>query len=76
MSKTVLFPTIALATITSLLIYFKHDSLQYNISKSKSRKFEWMKGARIYQVFIDRFAGHKSNYTNEELRMKFFKWKY
>ena len=30
-----------------------------------------MKGAKIYQVFIDRFAGHKANYTNEELRKDF-----
>ena len=70
-TKAVLFPTIVLSIISALLVYYQYDYLQYYISKSKSTKFEWMKGARIYQVFIDRFAGHKSNYTNDELRMNF-----
>ena len=34
-------------------------------------KFSFMKGAKIYQVFIDRFAGHKEKYTPNELRKDF-----
>lgn len=30
-----------------------------------------MEGAKIYQVFIDRFAGHKENFSDEELRKDF-----
>ena len=33
--------------------------------------FQWIEGAKIYQVFIDRFAGHKEKYTDEELRKNF-----
>ena len=33
--------------------------------------FEWIKGAKIYQVFTDRFAGHKEKFTDEELRKDF-----
>ena len=31
----------------------------------------WMKGAKIYQVFLDRFAGHKTTFTEDELRKGF-----
>ena len=37
----------------------------------KSKRFEVFNGRRIYQVFIDRFAGHKTEYTDEELRKGF-----
>ncbi len=33
--------------------------------------FTWFKNARIYQVFIDRFAGYKTNYSEEELKTQF-----
>ncbi len=33
--------------------------------------FTWFKNARIYQVFIDRFAGYKTNYTEQELKTQF-----
>ena len=33
--------------------------------------FAWIKGAKIYQVFLDRFAGHKESFTEEELRKGF-----
>ena len=39
--------------------------------KQRNSNFKWMEGAKIYQVFIDRFAGHKEKYTNEELRKNF-----
>ena len=38
---------------------------------SESNNFDWIKGAKIYQVFLDRFAGHKSTYTEDELRKGF-----
>ena len=40
-------------------------------SDKKKGNFKWMEGARIYQVFTDRFAGHKENYTEDELRKDF-----
>ena len=39
--------------------------------KQDNNNFKWMEGAKIYQVFIDRFAGHKEKYTDEELRKNF-----
>ena len=33
--------------------------------------FTWFKNARIYQIFIDRFAGYKTNYSEEELKTQF-----
>ena len=33
--------------------------------------FAWIKGAKIYQVFLDRFAGHKEKFTEDELRKGF-----
>ena len=33
--------------------------------------FAWIKGAKIYQVFLDRFAGHKESFTEDELRKGF-----
>ena len=41
------------------------------MSSQKKHNFDWIKGAKIYQVFIDRFAGHKKTYTDEELRKDF-----
>ena len=40
-------------------------------AEESKNNFQWMKGAKIYQVFIDRFAGHKENYTDDELRKDF-----
>ena len=37
----------------------------------KEKRFEVLKGRRIYQIFIDRFAGHKTEYTEEELKKGF-----
>ena len=34
-------------------------------------KFKWIRGAKIYQVFLDRFAGHKETFTEDELRKGF-----
>ena len=34
-------------------------------------KFSWIRGAKIYQVFLDRFAGHKEKFTEDELRKGF-----
>ena len=33
--------------------------------------FTWFKNARIYQIFIDRYAGIKENYNEEELKTSF-----
>ena len=41
------------------------------VSEDKESNFKWMEGAKIYQVFTDRFAGHKEKYTDEELRKDF-----
>ena len=41
------------------------------MSAQEKNNFEWIKGAKIYQVFIDRFAGHKEKYSDEELRKDF-----
>ena len=41
------------------------------MKESMENPFEWIKGAKIYQVFIDRFAGHKEKFTEEELRKNF-----
>ena len=38
---------------------------------SSEDNFAWIRGARIYQVFLDRFAGHKPVFTEEELRKGF-----
>ena len=38
---------------------------------SEEKNFDWIKGAKIYQVFLDRFAGHKSIFTEDELRKGF-----
>ena len=37
----------------------------------KNHNFNWIKGAKIYQVFTDRFSGYKKDYTDEELRKGF-----
>ena len=34
-------------------------------------KYAWIRGAKIYQVFLDRFAGHKEAFTEDELRKGF-----
>ena len=34
-------------------------------------KYAWIRGAKIYQVFLDRFAGHKEVFTEDELRKGF-----
>ena len=34
-------------------------------------KYDWIRGAKIYQVFLDRFAGHKEAFTEDELRKGF-----
>jgi glycosidase len=39
--------------------------------KKDENNFKWMEGAKIYQVFTDRFAGHKEKYTDDELRKNF-----
>ena len=39
--------------------------------KEVGNNFKWMEGAKIYQVFTDRFAGHKEKYTDDELRKNF-----
>jgi glycosidase len=41
------------------------------MSAQEKHNFDWIKGAKIYQVFTDRFAGHKKTYTDEELRKDF-----
>ena len=41
------------------------------MSKEAKSNFEWIKGAKIYQVFTDRFNGYKTNYSEEELRKDF-----
>ena len=38
---------------------------------SSEDNFAWIRGAKIYQVFLDRFAGHKEKFTEEELRKGF-----
>ena len=38
---------------------------------SSEDKFKWIRGAKIYQVFLDRFAGHKEVFTEDELRKGF-----
>ena len=38
---------------------------------SSEDKFKWIRGAKIYQVFLDRFAGHKEKFTEDELRKGF-----
>ena len=38
---------------------------------SKEEDMAWMKGMKIYQVFLDRFAGHKEVFTEDELRKGF-----
>ena len=38
---------------------------------SSEDKFAWIRGAKIYQVFLDRFAGHKEAFTEDELRKGF-----
>ena len=38
---------------------------------SKNEETAWMKGMKIYQVFLDRFAGHKNTFTEDELRKGF-----
>ena len=40
-------------------------------SVENENNFNWMEGAKIYQVFTDRFAGHKEKYTDDELRKDF-----
>ena len=34
--------------------------------------FYWIRGAKIHQIFTDRFAGHKEKFTEEELRKVFY----
>ena len=41
------------------------------MSSQQKSNFDWIRGARIYQVFTDRFAGHKEKFTEEELRKDF-----
>ena len=41
------------------------------MTSQTKNSFEWIKGAKIYQVFTDRFAGHKEKFTDEELRKDF-----
>ena len=38
---------------------------------SSEDKYAWIRGAKIYQVFLDRFAGHKEVFTEDELRKGF-----
>ena len=38
---------------------------------SSEENYAWMKGAKIYQVFLDRFAGHKEKFTEDEVRKGF-----
>ena len=38
---------------------------------SNKEDMAWMKGMKIYQVFLDRFAGHKEVFTEDELRKGF-----
>ena len=38
---------------------------------SNKEDMAWMKGMKIYQVFLDRFAGHKEAFTEDELRKGF-----
>ena len=44
---------------------------EIEIREEKENPFEWIEGLKIYQVFIDRFAGHKEMFTEDELRKDF-----
>ena len=39
--------------------------------EKEEKSYKWMEGAKIYQVFTDRFAGHKEKYTDDELKKNF-----
>ena len=63
---------IALIVGASQLDKIKESISSFFGNKTKTTtKYGWFEGAKIYQVFIDRFAGHKANYTEEELRKLF-----
>ena len=39
--------------------------------KYNNNSFKWLENVKIYQVLIDRFAGCKENYTNDDLKYNF-----
>ena len=39
--------------------------------KYNNNSFKWLENVKIYQILIDRFAGCKENYTNDDLKYNF-----
>lgn len=46
----------------------QQKSIELSTTSIIDPNFEWFSNAKIYQVFTDRFAGYKQNYTEEELK--------